>query len=653
MKVSSRVLAPRKRHRRSRRSLGGHEHDKPLREKAAFAGPGSSSERSEQWSGTPALAKLMIALAVAAFAAAYLAAILAIGGGKASLTQGVYTNVDQTIPWLMYRSAIGLSQHPLEAFRPTVAQFYFPDMLFLWLMYLLGVGYEWANILVAIPLALISIGGWFAVSAELFGPKHIRLAWILFAHALMFLGTAASHTDVYVLQMLHSSHYGTWACVPWILFLAFRALAAGKATPYIWLVALATLQALVTVSDLVVVSWILAPMLFSLAAVFLPQSPLRSLCRIGEGAGIRVLLTGGSICVGTIAGYIIGKTLPFEPNRNTGDFLSIDLAGFGSTLTTLASELAQIIARNPVSSAVWLSFVILALWRLLNLFFPAQKGLALTATKLFGVPTAANHVLLALFMPAAAGAALVAVVATGNVGTAGYQFNMGPTMRHMLPLLFFPLFAGWTLLPWENASLAKRAMMINVAASACVFLFASAKAIAGYDGLGKLDSFASPFQQCFASNAKKLGWTGGIGTFLFYPLIARPDTDIDRYLIVGVLRRKGIRESQLYLDWTLGNRHWFSGEFQFVVINGFNDRLLIRPPADASSSSCSIKEYYECLPRGHTALIMDSQAAIGAFGEPHSVVSCAGLSFFHYDPPIRLDHSGIKNPDLQRVGDKF
>ena len=118
---------------------------------------------------------------------------------------------------------------------------------------------------------------------------------------------------------------------------------------------------------------------------------------------------------------------------------------------------------------------------------------------------------------------------------------------------------------------------------------------------------------------------------------------------VGVLRR-GAGESFLYLDWQVTNHHWFDDDFQFVVLNTFNGRAFGLPPR-TNEKGCPADNPSPCVPEGHSALFLDEAAAKGAFGEPAEVVECAGIGFYHYDPPLRF--SLPDNPDFAQVGRRF
>ena len=103
----------------------------------------------------------------------------------------------------------------------------------------------------------------------------------------------------------------------------------------------------------------------------------------------------------------------------------------------------------------------------------------------------------------------------------------------------------------------------------------------------------------------------------------------------------------MFVDWHAHNRHWFNGEFQFAVINGFNGRVFGRAPRE-QDAGCAFEDISPCIT--NPAMILDERTVRGALGEPQEIVECAGVGFYHYDPPIRLDFSGLPDPNLAPIG---
>ncbi len=602
----------------------------------------------------PVLGTAVLALAMLALAAAFLAALYAVAGGTTNLHLTIFANHDQIITWLMYRGAFVEGAYPLEGFRTGVASFLLPDRIGLFALFSLGVPPVAANVLLPLIFAAVSIGGWIAVCAHLFGNSPVRFAFVILAHALPFLLIAAGPNDIHALALIVVSHYGTWVCVPWLIFLAMRTLEGSK-HPARAAGALAILLALVVASDLVIVPWFVGPIALMLG--------LFALNHLGEGAKRfgpaahvskpRLLMAAAALACGLPAGILLAKALPFVPNRNAGSFLSVDLQGLIGTLAVFGGELAAIVLRNPVSAVLWTLFAAIAAWRMWAVLIVQRQDSHAAARGILGVPAGAAQAVLVLYFPVAALLSVAAVVLTGNVGTAWGRDNLVHQLRYVIPLFSIPLFVGWSLLPWENGRLQKWAGRLSLAAAACIAMLASGMILASKFPLSKINIYSAPFHECFATAARRLGWKGGIGSSSYSSLIANPAAGIERYVPVGVLRSQQEGESGLYLDWNIENRHWFDGDFQYVVVNGYDGRLVAETPLDENSHTCPLSDFSECLPAWHAALILDERAAQGAFGPPQEIVECYGLGFYHYDPPIRLDYARVANPDLTRVGKAF
>ena len=75
-----------------------------------------------------------------------------------------------------------------------------------------------------------------------------------------------------------------------------------------------------------------------------------------------------------------------------------------------------------------------------------------------------------------------------------------------------------------------------------------------------------------------MGWEAGIAVpFFCNQLEANENAGIERMLPVAVVRG-GPGQSFMYLDYTIFNRHKFSGEFHFVVVNEYEGRTFTVPP---------------------------------------------------------------------------
>ena len=498
--------------------------------------------------------------------------------------------------------------------------------------------------------AATSAVGWALVCDSLFGKNAVRRALVVLLHAPPFLILAWAHSDIYSLQLRVVFHYGAWTLAPWMLWLFIRALKRPPAG----------------------------------AAAFggggrrrleksrrrrRPAGPARrqrphhrSLVRRAGALCAAVpsppqKKSGGRIffpfavatAVGVAVGLVLREIPDFPPHRDTESFLSFNPSRTLSALSGMLYEFSRFAARNPFSALVWGAFAAIALWRLSRLRPGRAKGADSGATKWLGVPDSRAHWFAALFVPAAAAASVAAVAATGNFIPTYFDADLAPSFRYFAPLLFVPLFVGWALLPGAGA-LAGRGKFVVAAGAAAVALTAAPRALPlEFD---KLDPFNTPFHQCFAENARRLKWEGGISTgFLALPLAANPPAAVERILPVGALRREA-GNGFMYVDWTVFNRHWFSGEFQFVTVNDYRGRTAMQEPTP-QRPACAPDARDACVPRGHEALFLDDAAVRGAFGVPAEIVECEGLAFYHYDPPLQFDFSQSQNPDFARVGRGF
>ena len=305
---------------------------------------------------------------------------------------------------------------------------------------------------------------------------------------------------------------------------------------------------------------------------------------------------------------------------------------------------------NPVEAAVWAAFCALALWRMAAVFHSGVRR-----RLPFPLSSSPGPALdfAALFVPAAVAFPLLAVIASGR-GVDEYgeiihrdteAFDIvGRHMRYTLPVFFLPLFAGWALFSWRGLPRAKAL----AAGAAALMLCAAAPKLARVDRAA-LDMFASPFHQCFAENARRLQWTGGVTTgFSSAMLMADPNAGVKRGLPLGVFRREGAGQSFMVADFVTGSTNWVSGEFQFVVANWAGGRVYVGLSSPYAGDKGCLEE--ECAPkfRGSNSM-MDAATARAAFGEPQEIVNCEGIHFLHYDPPLKFDFSHLEDPYLALV----
>ena len=589
----------------------------------------------------------IVPLAALALVVAWLGALGGVVAGETDIR--ALFNVDTLHSWMVFRDAFLLEGYPASGWRHGVSLFYFPEYAVLWPLYALGLDFRAAMIGMTLAYAATSAVGWALVCDSLFGKNSARRALVVLLHALPFLILAWGHSDIYSLQLRVVFHYGAWTLAPWMLWLFIRALnalpqgrrrSAGEGAG-VWknLAAAVVLLALLVASDLIIVSWFAAPALFSLLC-------LRFLKKIRWEDFFSFAV---ATAAGVAAGLILREIPDFPPHRDTESFLSFNPSRTLSALSGMLYEFSRFAARNPFSALVWGAFAAIALWRLSRLRPGGAKGADSGARQWFGVPDSRAHWFAALFVPAAAVAAVAAVAATGNFIPAYLDADLSPSFRYFAPLLFVPLFVGWALLPGAGV-LAGRGKLVVAAGAAVVALAAAPRALSvEFD---KLDPFNTPFHQCFAENARRLKWKGGISTgFLALPLAANPPAAVERILPVGALRREA-GNGFMYVDWTVFNRHWFSGEFQFVTVNDYRGRTAMQEPTP-ERPVCAPDARDVCVPRGHGALFLDDAAVRAAFGEPAEIVECEGLAFYHYDPPLQFDFSQSANPDFARVGRGF
>ena len=590
--------------------------------------------------------------------AALLAMVVAWAGALGGVAAGntdprALFNVDTLHSWMVFRDAFLLEGYPASGWRHGVSLFYFPEYAVLWPLYAAGLDFRAAMIAMTLIYAATSAFGWALVCDSLYGKSSVRRATVFLLHAAPFLILSWARSDIYSLQLRVVFHYGAWTLVPWMLWLFIRALhnipqgragkgGAGKDAASVWqnLFAAAVLLALVVASDLIVVPWFAAPALFSLMCM----------CVLKRMKWGEFFPFAAAVAFGIAAGLVLKEVPDFPPHRDTESFLSFNPLRTLSALSGMAYEFSRFAGRNPFSALMVCAFAAVALWRLSRLRKGRGKGADSEALKWMGVPDSRAHWFMALFVPVSAAASVAAVAATGNFIPAYSETDLSPSFRYFAPFFFLPLFLGWALLPFSSGAFRGQGKRAVVLCAALIALAASPQALSVR--FEKLNPYASPFHQCFAENARRLGWEGGVSTgFFTLPLAANPAAGTERVLPVGVLRR-GAGNSRMYVDWTVFNRHWFSGEFQFVVVNDYRGRTSMAPPSPLHPA-CAPEARDSCVPQGHGALFMDDAAARGAFGDPAEVVECDGLALYHYDPPLRFDFSATDNPDFAQVGRIF
>ena len=533
--------------------------------------------------------------------------------------------------WFMFRDLFVVGGHSASDWILTASTFFFPEFVFQWPVFALGADVR--VVLYAFPLAQVALAaaGWMFCCDFLYGKNPVRRAAVWLLHALAFLVLAWRGGDILGLHLLGAWHYGAWATLPWLLWLSLRALADDLSSRKSRL-ALAGMFALLTIaaaSDLVVFSWFAAP---AAMCALLTTRRSRASCK-----ALAAYLA--ALAAGTALGPALSEIPGVQYMRSVEAQFSFNPELTVRTVETLADILRRMAADNGLEMVVWILFVAVALWRLF-IVFPrleiwgrkAKEGGAFHP--LFGVPPGRAHRYCAVFVPASAAAAVGAVLATGNLHPFPWVYptinNLG---RHILPFFYFPLFVGWALLPWKFSRLSLRPMTPVFVASVAVILLAAPKALS-IDRAG-LDPFATPFQQCFAENARRLKWRAGLGNFP-HQLMANPAADLERAIGISV-NRDDEQARILTGPGGAGNWNWWqAGDFQFVVVNLFNGRVFGRPPR-AQDKGCAptYPEHLQCMQVPN--FILDEMTARNVLGEPAEVIDCAGVGLFHYDPPLRLD----------------
>ena len=572
-------------------------------------------------SATPATradAWLLPALGALALMAGWLAFLGALSGGH--LNWNAMLETDTLRPYLLFRDLTnGL---PLSGWPQPGAWMWFPDYAILWTLFALGAEAVAGALLFPIVLAVFSSVGWILACEFLFGKSPLRRAFVLVLHALPLLIVAWRGLDVFFHQMVPVYRGGLWSTTPWMLWLALRALDAADARARIVsLAALALALAVLVAGDLIVIAWLSAPLLAAALGVAV----------VGKLSWRDALISVAALGAATIVGRYL--------NANTGDALT------GRNFA-LAAEVARVMgllvkklaARNPLETIVWTAFAALAAARLWTALFPGERGRK--TSDFWTVGPGRRRLFVALYVPAAM---LLPVVATLTQTMFGERLDPGKfhtsSYRYFMPLFYFALFSGWALLPWRDlGGVFTRAPRRTLAAAVAAVLLLAAPRAADIRANG-LNMFASPFHQCYAENARRLGWKGGIANWwAMSSLDANPDVGLERILHALVPRHRD-KPTEMTFGF-LGHKERFSGEFQFVGVNLFRGRVFLTTPA-AGEPGCPAERASECVWPGHYNEILDEAAVIAEFGEPAEIVDCHGYGFFHYDPPLRFDFSEL------------
>ena len=590
-----------------------------------FAPPGETGGFSA-WA-LPALGALALILSWLAM----------LGGAAESPAEfNLVFNYDTARPWLMFRDMFVVDAFPADGWRTGNTQSYIPDMALLWAIFAAGAGPVTGMWLYALAQPVLAAAGWILVCDRLFGKSPARRTAVLLAHALCLLFLAWNPPGVFLLWAMPVHHSGTWALVPWALWLLLIALDAPPTHKIKLLSILFSLLCLAIASDLLFLPWMVAPAL----AVLLCLLALGRM-RAGEFGVFAVVLIAS-----VPLGRVLHSATGLEAHRNVGDIIwNVNADGLAAIPTGFAGWFANLAGNYPLEALVFALFAFLAAWRAIGALRPSWAPV-----RIFAEPKGRGALFMALFAPASMAATVCAVhVNSGGILDENHPgFNelfYSHYHRYVFPLVWFPLFVGWALFPWRAKLFRVRPVALALGASLVVFAASAPKSLAVR--FSALDPFNTPFHRCFEGAAARLNWSGGVASFPVMSMLANERAHLERILPVGAARR-GPGRSRLYVDWVGINRHYFSGEFQFVYVPAFKGRLFRAPPRDENDQGEPMSDN----PLDFH-LFLDDAAVRGAFGDPAEIVECAGVGLYHYDPPLRLDFSAVANPDFAQVGRTF
>ena len=564
-------------------------------------------------------ARVLLLLGGLALVFAWLSFLGALSGGQ--LNWNDILEGDTLRPWLMFRD-IGNESAPLSGWHKPGSGMWAPDIAILWTLYAVGMDFRLAALLFPLLQSVLAAVGWILVCDRLCGKSPVRRAAVLILHSLPLLLVAHRGLDLFYNQTVPLWRFGTWAFVPWLMWLSLRALEFGgnEKQNNIRLAILAGAATVAAASDLAIVAWFLAPAIFSAGALAFFGTIKKS--DFARFAAALVL----SVPVGQWLDGVFGV----GEGASTRTDIVLDFSHFAAVGRVALSLLGGLAGRNAPEMALCAAFALAAgVWFWRTLAGGGRRGGRNVA------PTfAALLVFSAMFAP------LLAALTRQHFGA---MLDPGKfhhsSHRYFLPLFYFPLFAGWALLPWNFAAAARHGRRIVAGAAVLVVALAAPGALS--IRAAELDAFSSPFHRCFAENARRLNWSGGLaGYYQTAHLAANPDAGVERVLPVSVRREAG--GSEVLSHWIF-NRHWYSGEYQFVALSGFNGRVFHTLPS-AAEPGCPRERANECLYPAHFGAVVDAAAVAAAFGEPQEIVDCEGFGFFHYDPPLRFDLAPLGAP---------
>ena len=492
--------------------------------------------------------------------------------------------------------------------------FYFPDVAFQWALFALGVDARVTLYLFPLMQVGFAAAGWILVCDFVFGKSPARRAAVLLLHAATFLLLGWRESHLFYLQMTGMWHYGAWVCVPWLLWLSLRMLDSPRPEPG-KTAALILALAVVTASDQIIAPWFTAPV--ALVALLSAQF---------KKSAVFI----AALAAGTAAGVIIAALIPFQSGVPFGlaKFLKGDFQWINYLLPLLAlrRHFSVVASMDPFEFAVMLAFAAAVCAQLAR----AIKGLGAKKVKR---ETFRPRLFTLLMIPACLASTLGGFVLSKGHGILYFKHPI-ELMRYAYPLFYLPLFAGWALLSWNARRWKIRPAAMAAAACAAAVAISIPK-LARID-FAAMDPFGTPFQKCFAENARRLGWTSGILPYKFLmPLFVNPDSKIENYARGRMVWRDGGR-AFVEVRSAAANHKRGSDEAQFEVITPHNGRFFQNPPR-AGDKGCPVSNPLPCTTTTDPFNLQVHLDRKRIRGGPTEIVECAGIAIYHYDPPLRFD----------------
>ena len=519
-------------------------------------------------------------------------------------------DVDTIRSYAVFRDLFGGEGYPALGWAHTHAIYYFPDHAFIWTLLALGADMPTAYYIFPLMQVGFAAAGWILACDLLFGKSPIRRAAVLLTHSASFLILAWDQSQIFIPQMLTAWHYGTWACVPWLLWLSLRMLDSprpelGKAAALVFAMTVAA------GSDMLSILWFAIPA--ALAALLTT--------RLRKSAVFIAVLA-----VGIALGVAVDRAIPWESRPHLDHNVQVTRASWEERLgiiPVLGRYLGEIAANDTLEFLTMLAFVAALCAKLAG----RMKEIRPKKREDFR-----PRLFVLLLIPISMGGCVAAQINHGNINL-NYHAHSITAMRYMLPLFFFPLFAGWALLEWKVPRW--RIHPSAFAAAACAAGIAVAAPKLARIDFAAMDPFATPFQKCFAENARRLKWTSGVSPLHFeLALFANPEAGTENYTQAYLIWMQAPRSHMLYgLSNTNLSRR--GGEAQFVTVNTRDDRVFVRPPR-TGDNGCALDDFHSCAGWEGLYVMLSDKVARGAFGEPAEVVECAGIALYHYDPPLPL-----------------